>query len=164
MKVYYDIYINGKDLKAGDEISWLDVYPLMFFMIFAFGGLSLYLAYFEETDMAYLWGGFTAYCMLIPYTTFFGDDRIYRMLIDGAMSAAMTYGHLGWFLGLFGKNFIEYHYSLHVVPFVYTTYFLFLFRRGLIDLFRVRESKVKKWIVESSSTVILLGINYMVIF
>ena len=142
-----DITINGKEYKAGDEISsWL-IYPFFLFHMLIFGGSGFFMAYSPDgapVFFLYMHGGFAILVYLVFYLSLFGREAVKWMFINAALGIFGLYTEINWLLSFFGTTLADYAWYVHVIPFLYYVLYTFLLRQAVIDFSGSRHDREKR--------------------
>jgi hypothetical protein len=151
MKLRAALTINGRRYPKGAEVPWYMIYPFFLVHMLMFGASGFFLAYGNGDDdvlVLFLHGGIATLVYLIFYLVIFGLDEVKWMFINAALGVYGIYCEMSWLLSLFGKQFSDYAWYVHVIPTLYFVLYTFLVRQLILDLTRSRENKDERRKVE----------------
>ena len=160
MKLNGDLTINGKLVRAGQEISWKSIYPFFLLHMLAFGGSGFFMAYHEprpSVGFLYMHGGIAIAVYLMFYHSIFGREEVKWMWINAGLGIFGIYSEMNWLLSLFGKKVSSYPWYVHVIPFLYYVLYTFLLRQAVLDVTGSREDEARRKIVDRSYVALSLG-------
>ena len=169
MKLHGSMTINGRFYAKGEDVPWLNIYPLFLFHMLVFGGSGFAIAYLTPLyEMApfflYVHGGFAIAVYTLFYLTIFGRDEVKWMFINAGLGLLGIYSQIGWLLSLFDKNIGDYPIDTHVIPFLYFVLYTFLIRHAILDIRQSREDEQKKKRVEYAYIAISVAIYVILYF
>jgi hypothetical protein len=155
MKLHGSITINDRHYSAGDNVSWISVYPFFLVHMLGFGVGGFIMAYGTMDDgtrvpllAQCLFGGFAISVYTVFYLLIFGRDDVKWMFINAGLGLFGILSQIDWLLSLFGKRVADFPVYVHVVPFLYFVLYTFLIRHALLDLLGAREDETKRARVE----------------
>jgi hypothetical protein len=150
MRLHGSMTVNGRSYTAGDDISWISVYPFFFVHMLAFGGSGFLMAYAAEVPMPFLYlhGGIAILVYTVFYLTIFGRDEVKWMFINAGLGLIGMMSQIDWLLSLFGRRVADFPAYVHVIPFLYFMLYTFLIRHAVLDLLGAREDDVKRRLIQ----------------
>ena len=167
MKLHGDIRVNGKKYAAGSEVPWKFIYPFFLIHMLAFGGSGFFMAYTSDPPpllFLYLHGGFALLIYLLFYLALFGVDEIKWMLINAVLGVLGIIAQLDWILEFFGRDFDDYSWAQHTIPFTYYVFYTFLLRQAALDLSGVREDEERARLVNNAYVLISTAVYLFILF
>ena len=147
MKLKGSLNIGNKNYAAGDEVSWLVVYPFFMVHMLIFGSSGFFMAYGDKSPsllFLYMHGGIAISVYTVFYLNIFGRDQIKWMFINAGLGLFGIYSQIGWILGMFGKQIGDYPIQVHVIPFLYYVLYTFLLWQAVLDLTGAREDESRQ--------------------
>jgi hypothetical protein len=164
MKLHGNININGKQYSAGDEVSWLNVYPFLLIHTLSFGLAGFILAYggHKESALQYILGAGAIVVYIFIYYIAFGRDTMKWLLINSALGAMGIYYEFDRILSLFGKSFDQFPWHAHIIPISYYILYTFLLRQALLDITRSRENESRRKITELGYVIISISVYLLI--
>jgi len=145
LKRDYQFKINLKNKKKSSNIPTNFIYPFFILHMGVFGASGFILAYATDIPLTFalFHGGVAVFTYLIFYILIFGIDAVKWMFINACLSILGVLSQIDWFLELFNKDITDYHWSRHIMPFLYFTLYTFLLRNAVIDIFKARNNEAK---------------------
>ncbi len=157
MKLRSELRINNKVYPAGSNVPWTFIYPFFLIHMLAFGGSGFFMAYMANPPalaFLYMHGGIAILVYLAFYLTLFGLDEVKWMFLNALLGVLGIVAQLDWILGLFGREFDDYSWPRHVIPFLYYVFYTFLLRQALLDISGARENEAR---ASSVNNIYVLG-------
>lgn len=131
--------------------AWF-IYPF-FAVHMGMFGVSGFLMAYGDTDAGlgflYLHGGFAIFAYLVFYLAIFGLDDIKWMFMNAGLGLFGISAEIDAILNRFGKDFDDFSWAVHAIPFTYYVMYTFLLRQALIDFSGARERPIRRRVVES---------------
>ena len=167
MKLHGSVTINDRAYSAGDDVSWVNVYPFFLLHMLVFGGSGFLLAYGGGVPLVtqYMFGGVAIAVYTVFYLIIFGRDEVKWMFINAGLGLLGIYSQIDWLLSLFGRRAADYPVYVHAIPFLYFVLYTFLIRHALLDFLGVRDDDTKRTRVEyayiGASVFVYLLLHYL---
>lgn len=167
MKLHSKIKLNGKTLDAGAQVPWLVIYPFFLVHMLAFGGSGFFMAYSTDPPpllFLYIHGGIAIFVYTMFYFALFGVDEVKWMVLNAGLGILGIIAQLDWILALFDRDFDDYSWARHAIPFTYYVLYTFLLRQAIIDLAGVREDEERRRWIDNIYVFASLAIYLWMIF
>lgn len=154
MKLHGDITINDKHYTEGTEVPWYAIYPFFLGHMLGFGASGFFMAYADPHPsiphvlFLYLHGGIAIVSYTAFYLVAFGRDAVQWMFINAALGIAGLWCQVDWLLSWFGRQTNDYPVYIHVIPFLYAVFYMFLIRQAILDITDSRENDIRRRCVE----------------
>lgn len=121
----------------------------LFFLVHMamFGSLGFAISYGSEDVSVWVllfFGGLSISVYCVFYIAIFGLDAIKWMFINAGLGVLGIFSQIHWILELFNKDIHDFHWTKHILPFLYFVLYTFLIRNFLIDLFKARSDEAKR--------------------
>jgi hypothetical protein len=152
MKLHHSLKINGKKYAAGADVPGTFVYPFFLLHMLMFGGSGFVMAYIDDAPpllFLYMHGGIAILVYVIFYVAMFGVDEVKWMFINAGLGALGLSAQLDWILKLFGRDFDDYSWANHIVPFLYYVLYTFLLRQAILDIAGVRDNESRRRLLDN---------------
>lgn len=152
MKLHSDIRINGKQYRTGADLPGKFIFPFFLLHMFMFGGSGFFMAYATEgapLTFLYMHGGFAIFVYLLFYFAIFGVDEVKWMFINAGLGVLGLIAQLDWILERFGRDFSDYSWSRHLIPFLYYVLYTFLLRQALLYFTGAHNNEARRRMIDN---------------